>query len=67
MRVLSILVMCLVSAPAWPRVVVDMGGRSVEVPDRVERVGCLEILCYPRMFMPGADDRIALTARTAAP
>jgi len=52
---------------AQARVVVDMAGRSVEIPDRVDRVACLEILCYPRMFMLGADDRIALTARTAAP
>jgi len=62
---LTLLSSVVLSAQA--RVVVDMAGRSVEIPDRVERVACLEILCYPRMFMLGADDRIALTARTAAP
>lgn len=62
-----VLFLTLVGLPAQARVVVDMAGRSVEVPDRVERVGCLEILCYPRMFMLGVDDKIALMGRTAAP
>jgi len=44
-----------------------MSGRSVEIPKRVERVACLEVLCYSRMFMLGAADRVVRMYRTAAP
>lgn len=54
-------------APATGRTVVDLAGRSVELPERVERVACLEVLCYPRMFMLGAADRVVQMHRTAAP
>ncbi len=35
---------------------VDMAGRTIAVPTKVERVACLEVLCYQKMFMLGASD-----------
>lgn len=49
------------------RTVRDLAGRTVEIPDRIDRVACLEVLCYPHMFMLGASDRIAAMVETAAP
>jgi iron complex transport system substrate-binding protein len=57
----------MVQAAAAGRTVIDLSGRKVIVPDRIERVACLEILCYSRMFMLGADDRIAVMYDTPAP
>jgi len=53
--------------PVAARSVVDLAGRTVELPERVERIACLEVLCYPRLFMLGADDRIVQLYQTAAP
>ncbi|MGY0711268.1 ABC transporter substrate-binding protein [Azospirillum argentinense] len=61
------LLLCLGAGAAGARSVVDLAGRTVTVPDRVERVACLEVLCYPRLFMLGAADRIVQMVRTAAP
>ncbi|EXJ15814.1 ABC transporter substrate-binding protein [Imhoffiella purpurea] len=49
------------------RLVVDMAGQTVAVPQRVERIGCLEVLCYEKLFLLGAADRIAMMTRTDAP
>ncbi len=49
------------------RDVVDMAGRTVAVPAEVRRVACLEVLCYQKMFMLGAADRITEMTMTAAP
>lgn len=54
-------------APAQARPVTDMAGHTVEIPDRVARVACLEVLCYPRMLMLGAEDRVVQMYHTAAP
>lgn len=47
--------------------VIDMAGRSLAVPTKVERVACLEVLCYQKMFMLGASDRITEMTITTAP
>jgi iron complex transport system substrate-binding protein len=63
-------VVMIASAPwhgAVARVITDMTGRKVEVPERIERVACLEVLCYPRMFMLGAADRVVMMVDSAAP
>jgi iron complex transport system substrate-binding protein len=49
------------------REVIDMTGARVEVPTRIRRVACLEVLCYQRLFMLGAADTIVEMTRTAAP
>lgn len=64
-RLLTLL--ALLAAPLQAREVVDMAGRTVSVPDRVERIACLEVLCYPKMLMLGAADRVAVMYDTAAP
>jgi iron complex transport system substrate-binding protein len=57
----------LASIQADGRQVVDLDGRTVEIPDTVTRVGCLDVLCYSRMFMLGAGDKVVETTKTAAP
>ncbi|MCR6629192.1 MAG: hypothetical protein NVV74_03555 [Magnetospirillum sp.] len=57
----------LLATPAQGRSVVDMAGRVVDIPDQVERVACLEVLCYPKMLMLGAESRVAVMVDTAAP
>jgi ABC-type Fe3+-hydroxamate transport system, periplasmic component len=64
---LAVILCLFLALPAQARMVTDMAGRTVEIPDRAERVACLEVLCYPRMFMLGADARIAVMHDTAAP
>lgn len=53
--------------PAEAATVSDLAGREVEVPARVERVACLEVLCYQRMLLLGAADKVVEMTRTAAP
>lgn len=69
-RVLALLLCCLAQTglcrPAG-RTVTDMAGRQVTVPDRVERIGCLEVLCYEKLFLLGAADRVIMMTRTNAP
>ena len=63
-----LLMLALLAAfPAQARMVTDMAGRRVEIPDTVSRVACLEVLCYPRMLMLGAEDRVVQMYETAAP
>jgi iron complex transport system substrate-binding protein len=52
------------SADGWA---IDMAGRPVAIPPHVARVACIEVLCYQKMAMLGAADRVALMVRTAAP
>ena len=49
------------------RGVVDMAGRQVRVPIEVKRVACLEVLGYEKLFLLGADDRVAMMIKTNAP
>ena len=53
-------------APAR-RTVTDMTGHSVELPAKVERVACLEVLCYQKLFMLGAATRAVVMTKTSAP
>lgn len=55
------------AAPANSRLVIDMVGNAVRVPDRILRIGCLEVLCYEKLFLLGASERIAMMIRTNAP
>ena len=49
------------------RTVIDMTGRSIELPAKVERVACLEVLCYQKLFMLGAAGRAVVMTKTSAP
>ncbi len=49
------------------RSVIDMTGRSVDLPGKVERVACLEVLCYQKLLMLGAADRVVTMTMTSAP
>ena len=49
------------------RTVTDMSGRAVPLPAQVRRIGCLEVLCYEKLFLLGASDRIAMMVQTNAP
>ncbi len=55
------------AAAETPRVVVDMAGQAVTVPAKIERVACLEVLCYQKMAMLGAADRVMEMVRNGAP
>ena len=46
---------------------IDMAGQEVRLPARVEQIGCLEVLCYEKLFLLGASDRIAMMIHTNAP
>ena len=50
-----------------PRTVIDMTGRSVELPAKVERIACLEVLCYQKLLMLGAASRATVMTKTSAP
>jgi iron complex transport system substrate-binding protein len=54
-------------APLAARTVTDMAGNKVAIPARVGRIACLEVLCYEKLFLLGASDRIAMMIRTNAP
>jgi iron complex transport system substrate-binding protein len=58
---------CVKSAPDDGRTVVDMAGNPVRVPVKVNRIGCLEVLCYEKLFLLGASDRIEMMTMTNAP
>jgi iron complex transport system substrate-binding protein len=63
----ALAVLAVSLAPATARTVVDLTGRVVTIPDHVGRVACLEVLCYQRMFMLGADDRVVMMTVTNPP
>lgn len=47
--------------------VIDMIGRRVSIGDDPRRVACLEVMCYPRMLMLGAAERVVSRVRNGAP
>ncbi len=55
------------SGPAGARIVTDMSDARIAVPDQVNRIGCLDVLCYEKLFLLGAVDRVAMMVRTNAP
>ncbi|HVI50563.1 MAG TPA: ABC transporter substrate-binding protein [Candidatus Sulfotelmatobacter sp.] len=67
MRRLWLSSVLLISGLAWAGDVVDMAGRTVAVPDRIERVACLEVLCFQKMLMLGAADKVTEMTMTNAP
>ncbi|MDR0701165.1 MAG: ABC transporter substrate-binding protein [Azoarcus sp.] len=56
-------------SPDGLRLVVDMAGREVRLPapEKIRRIGCLEVLCYEKLFLLGASDRVVMMTRTNAP
>jgi iron complex transport system substrate-binding protein len=60
-------------APPLPqselRRVVDMAGQEtwLPAPEKIRRIGCLEVLCYEKLFLLGASDRVLMMVRTNAP
>ena len=55
-------------APAGKgKVVTDLSGRRVTIPARVDRVACLEVLGYEKMFLLGQTDKMALRYASNAP
>lgn len=55
------------ATPEGGRLVVDMAGNTVRVPEQIRSIGCLEVLCYEKLFLLGASDRIVMMIRTNAP
>lgn len=55
------------NVPNAARFVIDMAGNRVAIPARIGRIACLEVLCYEKLFLLGASDRIAMMIRTNAP
>lgn len=56
------------AAPAdGGRLVVDMAGNTVRVPENIRSIGCLEVLCYEKLFLLGASERVVMMIRTNAP
>ena len=51
----------------FSRQVVDMAGNTVRLPREVRRIACLEVLCYEKLFLLGASDRIVMMTQTNAP
>lgn len=49
------------------KVVTDMSGRKVLIPDNVGKVACLEVLGYEKMFLLGQTDKISVMYATNAP
>lgn len=62
-----VLLVLLLAGPASARDVTDMAGRVVAVPDHPTRIACLEVLCYPRVFMLGGASRLAVMTESGAP
>lgn len=68
MRLIAVLAaLLLLAGSAQARPITDLSGRVVEIPDAPVRIACLEVLCYPRMLMLGAQDKVVAMVRTAAP
>lgn len=65
--IVVVLLALLIPATLQARPVTDLSGRVVEIPDIPVRIACLEVLCYPRMLMLGAQDKVVAMVRTAAP
>ena len=56
-----------VEAPVKGRVVTDLSGRQVTIPEKVSRVACLEVLGYEKLFLLGETDKISVMYATDAP
>lgn len=68
MRGLNLLVVLSVfAAGARAENLTDLAGRSVRLPENIRSVACLEVLCYPTLFMLGVEDRVEVMTRTTAP
>ncbi len=44
-----------------------MAGQEVRVPKDVRHIACLEVLCYEKLFLLGASDRIVMMIKTNPP
>jgi iron complex transport system substrate-binding protein len=49
------------------RDIFDMAGRSVEIPDRPQRISCLEAMCYHHMLMFNAQDKVVSRVQSFPP
>lgn len=49
------------------RIITDLVGRKVAIPDRVNRIGCLTGASYEKAFLVGAGDKVVLRAATYPP
>lgn len=68
MRALSLLLaLSFACGGAEAKSLMDLAGRKVALPEKVERIACLEVLCYPTLFMLGAQDRVRIMVETTAP
>jgi len=66
---LALLLACAAPAAfaAGERSVVDMAGKTVRLPGNVKRIACLEVLCYEKLFLLGASERIVTMTRANPP
>ena len=62
-----LLVFFAADAAEVARTVVDMTGKAVRISGEVKKIACLEVLCYEKIFLLGAADRIETMTRTNAP
>lgn len=49
------------------RSVTDLAGHKITVPDQINHIACLEVLCYQKLFMLGESQRISQMVMTNAP
>ena len=49
------------------RIITDLAGRKVALPERVERIGCLTGASYEKAFLVGAGDKVVVRAATYPP
>jgi iron complex transport system substrate-binding protein len=62
-----LIALLLLSCAAQAKDLTDLSGRKVTLPEKIERVACLDVLCYPTLFMLGVEDRVEIMVETAAP
>jgi len=62
-----IALLSLMCCAAQAKDLTDLSGRKVTLPEKTERVACLEVLCYPTLFMLGVEDRVEIMVETTAP
>jgi iron complex transport system substrate-binding protein len=49
------------------RHVIDMAGRDVAIPEKVERIGCMTGASYEKAFLLGAGNKVVVKAATCPP
>jgi iron complex transport system substrate-binding protein len=54
------------SSPA-PRQVTDLAGNVVTIPREINRIACMDVLCYQKLFMLRDIDKAVMIYRTDAP